>query len=53
MFDDYVLYLVENLHSQERAAELLRVIKGEQTHGTCDHLTIVMHLKLTWNLYQK
>ncbi|XP_060081441.1 transcription factor RFX4-like [Ylistrum balloti] len=29
MFDDYVLYLVENIHSQERANDFLRVIKGE------------------------
>lgn len=33
MFDDYVLYLVETLHSQERASDLLRVIKGEQAPG--------------------
>ena len=31
MFDDYVLYLVESLHGQERARELLQAITGEQT----------------------
>ncbi|KAJ8316181.1 hypothetical protein KUTeg_006195, partial [Tegillarca granosa] len=30
MFDDYVLYLVENLHSQERANDFIRIIKGEE-----------------------
>uniref|UniRef100_UPI0035901184 transcription factor RFX4-like n=1 Tax=Myxine glutinosa TaxID=7769 RepID=UPI0035901184 len=29
MFDDYVLYLLESLHFQERAADLLRAMKGE------------------------
>ncbi|KAL8560664.1 hypothetical protein ACOMHN_053324 [Nucella lapillus] len=29
MFDDYVLYRIEALHSHERVAEFLRVIKGE------------------------
>ena len=29
MFDDYVLYVMENLHSTERANDLLRSIKGE------------------------
>nr|XP_022346143.1 transcription factor RFX4-like isoform X1 [Crassostrea virginica] len=31
MFDDYVLYLVENLYSQERSKDFLRRIKGEIT----------------------
>ena len=31
MFDDYVLYLVENLYSQERSRDFLRRIKGEIT----------------------
>ncbi|XP_076438662.1 regulatory factor X 4-like isoform X2 [Babylonia areolata] len=30
MFDDYVLYRIEALHSQERVAEFLRVIRGEE-----------------------
>uniref|UniRef100_A0A8C4WZM2 Regulatory factor X, 4 n=1 Tax=Eptatretus burgeri TaxID=7764 RepID=A0A8C4WZM2_EPTBU len=30
MFDDYVLYLLESLHFQERAADLLRAMKGEE-----------------------
>ncbi|EPY74046.1 regulatory factor X, 4 (influences HLA class II expression) isoform 1, partial [Camelus ferus] len=29
MFDDYVLYLLESLHCQERASELMRAMKGE------------------------
>ena len=29
MFDDYVMYVMENLHSSERANDLLRSIKGE------------------------
>lgn len=33
MFDDYLLYVVETLHSQERAAELLRTIKGQASLG--------------------
>ncbi|CAI9722908.1 transcription factor RFX4-like [Octopus vulgaris] len=31
MFDDYVLYLVENLHCQERASEFLRNIRQGDT----------------------
>uniref|UniRef100_A0A673LVG0 Transcription factor RFX4-like n=1 Tax=Sinocyclocheilus rhinocerous TaxID=307959 RepID=A0A673LVG0_9TELE len=31
MFDDYVLYLLESLHCQERANELMRAMKGEGT----------------------
>ncbi|XP_051790482.1 transcription factor RFX4 isoform X1 [Erpetoichthys calabaricus] len=30
MFDDYVLYLLESLHCQERANELMRAMKGEE-----------------------
>ena len=33
MFDDYVLYLLESLHSQERASELMRAMKGEGSTG--------------------
>ncbi|PWA14302.1 hypothetical protein CCH79_00012364 [Gambusia affinis] len=29
MFDDYVLYLLESLHFQERANDLMRAMKGE------------------------
>ncbi|XP_055998858.1 transcription factor RFX4-like [Ostrea edulis] len=36
MFDDYVLYLVENLYSQERSKDFLRHIKGEITDLTDD-----------------
>lgn len=33
MFDDYVLYLVENLHSQERANDFMRIVKGDTKDG--------------------
>lgn len=33
MFDDYVLYLLESLHCQERANELMRAMKGEGAPG--------------------
>ena len=33
MFDDYVLYLVENLHSQERANDFLKIVKGDEKDG--------------------
>lgn len=33
MFDDYVLYLLESLHCQERANELMRAMKAEGTPG--------------------
>lgn len=45
MFDDYVLYLVENLHSAERSSELLRTIKGEQITGKGIFLVILKCLK--------
>ncbi|XP_043564785.1 transcription factor RFX4 isoform X1 [Chiloscyllium plagiosum] len=32
-FDDYVLYLLESLHCQERANELMRAMKGEGSSG--------------------
>ena len=35
MFDDYVLYVMENLHSTERANDLLRSIKGETLDCKC------------------
>lgn len=33
MFDDYVLYLLESLHCQERANELMQAMKGEGSTG--------------------
>lgn len=33
MFDDYVLYLLESLHFQERANDLMRAMKGEGSTG--------------------
>ena len=41
--DDYVLYLVEALHSQERARELLQSIRGENT-GVYRIHTVYMYL---------
>lgn len=38
MFDDYVLYLLESLHCQERANELMRAMKGEGTTGGSEDL---------------
>lgn len=36
MFDDYVLYLLESLHCQERANDLMRSMKGDVSTGeTC------------------
>ncbi|RUS77892.1 hypothetical protein EGW08_014323, partial [Elysia chlorotica] len=35
MFDDYVLYRVEALHSEGRVQDLLRTLRGETTHD-CD-----------------
>ncbi|XP_041372844.1 transcription factor RFX4-like [Gigantopelta aegis] len=40
MFDDYVLYLVENIHNQERANEYLRLIRGEQTQGDVEEMIL-------------
>lgn len=33
MFDDYVLYLLESLHCQERANDLMRAMRGEGSTG--------------------
>lgn len=33
MFDDYVLYLLESLHCQERANDLMRAMKSEGSTG--------------------
>ena len=33
MFDDYVLYVVETIHAEERANDLLRAIKGQHRLG--------------------
>ncbi|XP_078715307.1 transcription factor RFX4 [Lampetra fluviatilis] len=40
MFDDYVLYLLESLHCQERAAELLRAMRGEGPVGAADEAAL-------------
>ncbi|KAM3925964.1 transcription factor RFX4 isoform 3-T3 [Leptodactylus fuscus] len=39
MFDDYVLYLLESLHCQERANELMRAMKGEAHSGAMQSYT--------------
>lgn len=33
MFDDYVLYLLESLHCQERANDLMRAMKADGSTG--------------------
>ncbi|XP_072350431.1 transcription factor RFX4-like isoform X4 [Scyliorhinus torazame] len=38
-FDDYVLYLLESLHCQERANELMRAMKGEGSSGAVQSYT--------------
>ncbi|XP_069760595.1 transcription factor RFX4 isoform X2 [Narcine bancroftii] len=38
-FDDYVLYLLESLHCQERANELMRAMKGEGCTGSVQSYT--------------
>ncbi|XP_036376155.1 transcription factor RFX4 isoform X2 [Megalops cyprinoides] len=44
MFDDYVLYLLESLHCQERANELMRAMRGE---GSTDRPEEVMLIEAT------
>ncbi|XP_043944078.1 transcription factor RFX4 isoform X2 [Protopterus annectens] len=39
MFDDYVLYLLESLHCQERANELMRAMKDESNTGAIQSYT--------------
>lgn len=39
MFDDYVLYLLESLHCQERANDLMRSMKGDGSTGETDYKT--------------
>uniref|UniRef100_A0A8C9UXD9 Regulatory factor X, 4 n=1 Tax=Scleropages formosus TaxID=113540 RepID=A0A8C9UXD9_SCLFO len=39
MFDDYVLYLLESLHCQERANELMKAMKGEGSTGAIQSYT--------------
>lgn len=52
MFDDYVLYLLESLHCQERANELMQAMKGEGSTGElnlrwgCGDLAICLKLSL-------
>lgn len=41
MFDDYVLYLLESLHCQEKANELMRAMKGEGSTGESVLLFII------------
>jgi regulatory factor X 4 len=44
MFDDYVLYLVESLHSQERANDFLKIVKGDEKEGRFTHETCLSRL---------
>lgn len=41
MFDDYVLYLLESLHCQERANDLMRAMKGEGSIGETAKQSII------------
>ncbi|MEE6478196.1 hypothetical protein FKM82_011776 [Ascaphus truei] len=40
MFDDYVLYLLESLHCQERANELMRSMKGEANSEVREEIAV-------------
>uniref|UniRef100_A0AAY4BQQ3 RFX-type winged-helix domain-containing protein n=1 Tax=Denticeps clupeoides TaxID=299321 RepID=A0AAY4BQQ3_9TELE len=40
MFDDYVLYLLESLHCQERANELMRAMKGEASADETEYMML-------------
>ncbi|XP_046343090.1 transcription factor RFX4-like isoform X1 [Haliotis rufescens] len=40
MFDDYVMYLVENLYCQERANDFLRAIKGENSDNPIEDIIL-------------
>ncbi|VDI76008.1 regulatory factor X 4 [Mytilus galloprovincialis] len=40
MFDDYVLYLVESLHSQERGNEFLRIVKGDEKDASKEDIVL-------------
>ena len=33
MLDDYVMYLVESLHQQERANDLMCILRGQELTG--------------------
>lgn len=46
MFDDYVLYLLESLHCQERANDLMRAMKGEGSTG--EAASSLSHLIWPW-----
>lgn len=41
MFDDYVLYLLESLHCQERANDLMRAMKADGSTGETDCKTAI------------
>ncbi|KAJ8245526.1 hypothetical protein GJAV_G00271680 [Gymnothorax javanicus] len=45
MFDDYVLYLLESLHCQERANELMRAMRGDS--NTADRQEELMLIEAT------
>lgn len=53
MFDDYVLYLLESLHCQERANELMRAMKGEGTTGESKDMGCQLSCLIFKNIFIK
>lgn len=54
MFDDYVLYLLESLHCQERANDLMRSMKGDGSAGENDRTAAVSTVipLILFNIYE-
>ena len=44
MFDDYVLYRIEALHSQERVSDFLRLVRGDDSQGQCVCVLSLIHI---------
>ncbi|KAL4228604.1 regulatory factor X [Mactra antiquata] len=44
MFDEYVLYTVENLHNQDKSNDLLKAVKGEISLDILDDILLYAHL---------
>ncbi|KAL5019481.1 hypothetical protein ScPMuIL_002373 [Solemya velum] len=40
MFDDYVLYLVEGVHSHERAMDFMKVVRGEESKDLLEEIVL-------------
>ena len=51
MFDDYVMFLVEALHSDERTVNLYRRIKGETLPGTFIQFYIITAKSSIYYIY--